>query len=70
MTNMTNKIKTLQSIRIWVYMLTSMLTTITAWGQAGGEKATNELIRLGFENVQAQLLSDEILNRKEAILAE
>ena len=38
-------------------------------GEAG-ERFADTINRLGFENVQAQLLSDEILNRKEAILAE
>ena len=38
-------------------------------GEAG-ERLADTINRLGFENVQAQLLSDEILNRKEAILAE
>ena len=35
-----------------------------------GERFADTINRLGFENVQAQLLSDEILKRKEAILAE
>ena len=33
-----------------------------------GERFADTIHRLGFENVQAQLLSDEILGRKEAIL--
>ena len=35
---------------------------------AAGERFADTISRLGFENVQAQLLSDEILTRKEAIL--
>lgn len=35
-----------------------------------GERFADTINRLGFENVQAQLLGDEILSRKEAILAE
>jgi NAD(P)H-nitrite reductase large subunit len=35
---------------------------------AAGERFADTINRLGFENVQAQLLDDEILNRKEAIL--
>ena len=38
-------------------------------GEAG-ERFADTINRLGFENVQAQLLSDEILNRKETILAD
>ena len=38
-------------------------------GEAG-ERFADTINRLGFENVQAQLFSDEILNRKETILAE
>lgn len=49
---MTNKFQKLHCIRIWAYMLTTMLATITVWGQAIGEKVTNELVRLGFENVR------------------
>jgi hypothetical protein len=49
---MANKFKKTLNIRIWSYMLTTMLTTITVWGQAGGEKATSELVLLGFENVR------------------
>jgi dissimilatory sulfite reductase (desulfoviridin) alpha/beta subunit len=33
-----------------------------------GERFADTVARLGFENVQAQLLSDEILGRKEEIL--
>lgn len=33
-----------------------------------GERFADTVARIGFENVQAQLLSDEILNRKEDIL--
>lgn len=35
-----------------------------------GERFADTINRLGFENVQEQLLGDEILSRKEAILAE
>jgi len=35
-----------------------------------GERFSDTIERLGFENVQAQLLSDDILARKEQILAE
>lgn len=35
-----------------------------------GERFSDTVTRLGFENVQAQLLSDELLTRKEAILAD
>jgi len=38
-------------------------------GEAG-ERFADTINRIGFENVQAQLLGDEILGRKEAILAE
>lgn len=38
-------------------------------GEAG-ERFADTINRIGFENVQAQLLGDEILSRKEAILAE
>ena len=38
-------------------------------GEAG-ERFADTIKRLGFENVQAQLFSDEILNRKETILAD
>ena len=34
-----------------------------------GERLSQTIERLGFENVEAQLLSDEILSRKEEILA-
>lgn len=34
-----------------------------------GERFAQTIDRIGFENVEAQLLSDEILTRKEAILA-
>lgn len=33
-----------------------------------GERFANTIERLGFENVEKQLLSDEILDRKEEIL--
>ena len=35
-----------------------------------GERFAQTIDRIGFENVEAQLLSDEILTRKDAILAE
>ena len=38
-------------------------------GEAG-ERFADTINRIGFENVQAQLLGDEILGRKEAILAD
>ncbi len=34
-----------------------------------GERLAQTVDRLGFENVEAQLLSDDILTRKEEILA-
>ena len=34
-----------------------------------GERLSQTIDRLGFENVEAQLLSDDILSRKEEILA-
>ena len=34
-----------------------------------GERFSDTIERLGFENVEAQLLSDEILERKEEILS-
>lgn len=33
-----------------------------------GERFAQTIERIGFENVQAQLLSDDILSRKQAIL--
>ena len=33
-----------------------------------GERFADTIARIGFENVQAQLLSDEILTRKDQIL--
>ena len=33
-----------------------------------GERFNDTIARIGFENVQAQLMSDDILQRKEAIL--
>ena len=34
-----------------------------------GERFSGTIDRLGFENVEAQLLSDDLLKRKEEILA-
>ena len=33
-----------------------------------GERLADTIARLGFENIEAQLLSDEILERKQEIL--
>lgn len=38
--------------RLCIIMLVVLFTTITTWGQNGGEKATEELVHLGFENVR------------------
>ena len=34
-----------------------------------GERFSGTIERLGFENVEAQLLSDDLMNRKAEILA-
>lgn len=44
--------------------------TILLYKEQGitGERLSQTIERLGFENVNAQLLSDEILDRKQEIL--
>ena len=36
----------------WITTIVIMMVTIVAWGQEGGERATEELVSLGFENVR------------------
>ena len=42
-----------QSIsRRWITTMVVMMVSIMSWGQEGGEKASEELVNLGFENVR------------------
>lgn len=54
--DLTNKMKkehiVFQAFRQWLFFLIAVCMSITAEGQSGGEKATEELVRLGFENVR------------------
>ena len=36
----------------WACIMIFMLSFVTTWGQENGEKATEELVNLGFENVR------------------
>ena len=36
----------------WITTMVIMMITIVAWGQEGGERTTEELVSLGFENVR------------------
>ena len=41
------------NLRRWITIMATMMITIVAWGQAeGGERTTEELVSLGFENVR------------------
>ena len=42
-----------QALSRWISLMTiTTLSWLTVWGQSGGESTTEELIRLGFENVR------------------
>ena len=38
--------------RKWICTMLVMLSSIAAWGQEGGQKAVEELVEMGFENVK------------------
>jgi len=40
------------SCRFWMHLMLVMFSSATVWGQEGGQKATEELVNLGFENVR------------------
>ena len=42
-----------QAFSRWICLMTiTIVPWLTVWGQSGGESTTEELIRLGFENVR------------------
>ena len=43
----------------WISTMVIMMISIMVWGQEGGEKATEELVNLGFENVRWTENDDE-----------
>lgn len=58
---MRNKLFNKQGNRRWIYTMFAMLTVIATWGQSGGEKAVEQLVSLGFENVRCAETDTEII---------
>lgn len=50
-----------QAFRRWISMMFAMWVVILAWGQSEGERTTEELVALGFENVRWTETESEII---------
>lgn len=50
-----------QDFRRWISMMLAMVAVSIAWGQSKGEKTTEELVALGFENVRWVETESEII---------
>lgn len=50
-----------QAFRRWINTIFAMLAAAIAWGQTGGERTTEELVALGFENVRWAETDTEII---------
>lgn len=50
-----------QAFRRWINTMFAILVAAIAWGQTGGERTTEELVALGFENVRWTETDTEII---------